>query len=135
MRSITIGACFQQPALIRSRLPAARWTQQVVPYSVTGNRSWTVVFPDFQTFQLSRRHVVNQCCDIFISQDRINPGWTLRLYSKQTRNSFELTNLDYQKINIMKLSVASIASLIALFSQGLAASAQPCASLYCPLLL
>lgn len=84
MRSITIGARFQQPALIRSRLPAARWTQQVVPYSVTGNRSWTVVFPDFQTFQLSRRHVVNQCCDIFISPYRINSGWTLGLCSNQT---------------------------------------------------
>ena len=73
---------------------------------------------------------MNQCCDIFISQDRINP---VRLFSNQTRSLFESTNLNSQQSKTMKFSVVSIVVLVALFSQGLAASVQHCASYYHPL--
>ena len=54
---------------------------------------------------------------------------------KPDQNFFESTNLKSQQSKTMKFSVASIVALVALFSQGLAASVQHCASYCRPLLL
>ena len=100
---------------------------------VLSHQKWKLY--DYWDFKVSTtKETENQRGDIFISQDHINTGWTLGLCSNQTslRNPFTPTNLNYQKINIMKFSVVSIVSLFAIFSHGLAAS---CASYYGLLLL
>lgn len=74
---------------------------------------------------------VNQCCNIFILQDHINP---VRLCSNQTRNLLEPTNLNSQQLKTRSslLPPSSPSSLS--FPRVLAASVQHCAY-YCHLLL
>ena len=115
-------ARYRQPVLIRSRLPAAWWPRRVGPHSLIRNGSRTVVLP-----------TVNQCCDIFIPQNRINSGRTGALLKPEIPwNHFEVYKFQLANIKIMKFSGASIIAFVALFSKGLAAGVQHCAS-YCPL--
>ena len=83
MHSITIKAWYRQLVLIRSHLPAARWPRRVGPYLVIRNRSCTDGMTRLSNVSTTKE-AENQCCDIFISQDHINTGWTLGLCSNQT---------------------------------------------------